>query len=285
MFNLPWAFRDQTEPISSKGPSFKWAPRYNCSLSGTQFTIKVPRNRYSVASREVIKLPSAYDIHRGGGTEPWTDRGYPISTYQLIRCAYDFYGDNFIGITGSIYFAGILIRPLNMTEGLNFFHPRALENSIASKLTDNFGDRFLLSGEQIWHGPINWQPQIDWNIPAVRFEMQSQGTDDNFESHLFFPVSKHHMVQLVCDVSRHRPPLSLESKFTLDEWNDPKPYRELIDQIYSSVQITLSLEAEAQRQEAIAGLQDASLVKDFPPFHWRKKTMEEKNAANNHLLK
>ena len=231
----------------------------------------MPRNRYSVASREVIKVPRYFDLQEWYGANYWKERGYPISTYQLIRCAYDFYGDNFTGVCGGIFFSGILIKPLNMTEGLNFFHPRALENFIASKITDDLGDKFLLDGKQIWWGPSNWQPHLGWSIPCVRFEMQARGTGDNFRSYLCFPVSKHHIVQLVCDVHRHRPPLSLESKFTLDEWNDPKPYRELIDQIYSSVQVTLSPEAEAQRQEAIAGLQDASLVKEFPPFYWQKK--------------
>lgn len=278
MFNLPWAFRDQTEPISSKGPSFKWAPRYNCSLSGTQFTIKVPRNRYSVASRGVVKVPRSFDLQEWYGADYWKELGYPVSTYTLINYAYDFYGDNFTGVTGSIYFSGMLIKPLNMTGGLNFFHPRALENSIVSLLSDDFGDRFTVSGEQIWHGPNNWQPQMYWSIPAVKFEMQSRGAGDNFKSYLFFPVSNHHMIQLVCNVSRQRPPLSLESKFTLDEWNDPRPYRELIDQIYSSVQVILSPEAEAQRQEAVAGLQDASLIKDFPPFHWQKKSATEKKS-------
>jgi hypothetical protein len=281
MFNLPWELREQTEPISSKGPSFKWAPRYSCSLSGTQLTIKVPRNRYSVASREVKKLPRYYDVQEWYGATPWRERDYPIATYTLIKCAYDFYGDNFTGVSGSIFFSGILIKPLNMTEGLNFFHPRALENFIVSKMTDNFGDRFSLDGKiQEWNGPVNWQPQANWPIPAVRFEMQADQrcSGDDFESYLFFPVSRHHMVQLTCKVVRHRPPLNLKSKFTRDEWNDPNPYRELIDQIYSSVQVALSPEAENQRQQAIAGLQDASLVKEFPPFYWQKKHTTEKKS-------
>lgn len=279
MFNLPWEWREQTEPIGSRGPSFKWAPRYSCSLSGTQFSIKVPRNRYSVASREVKYLPRYYDISEWYGTTHWKERDYPISVYVLIRCAYDFYGDNFTGISGSIFFSGILIKPLNVTEGLNFFHPRALESCIASLMTDDFSDSFSLDGKiQEWNGPVKWQSQTDWQIPAVRFEMQADQrcSGNDFESYLFFPVSRHHIVQLTCKVVRNRPPLNLESKFTRDEWNDPNPYRELIDQIYSSVQVALSPEAEIQRQEAIAGLQDASLVKEFPPFHWQKRSATEK---------
>jgi len=57
---------------------------------------------------------------------------------------------------------------------------------------------------------------------------------------------------------------------------------ELMENIISSIELTLSPEAKAQQKIALAGLDDTSLIKDYPPLKWGEaesgeslKTIEE----------
>ncbi len=278
MFNLPWTFRQQTGLVNSKGPSFRWAPSHSFSLSGTQIKLKVPRNRYSVPV-EVVSPPNFYDLEEGYGMSPW-DGDYPLLMKVSIYRAYEFYGDFFTGSMGSIEFFGALYKPAQRTDGLNLFHPRALEGFISSYLTKTYSDQFSGGDNQKWHAPFDWCIQNE-QLSIVRFEVRADPkvyTNMPYHSYLIFPVHKHYVFILRCEVERDLVVTELKPKPKIDEWIDPKPFQTFIDQIYSSVQVILSPKAEAQRQEAIAGLQDASLVKEFPPFNWQKKSAAEKKS-------
>ena len=263
MFNTIFSLREDNGFCSPKGPSFKWAPTYTTEFSGNKLRYKIPRH-YTNMEIEPFGPLRYYNMLEGYNMESWHESLYPIRMKAFIDRNWSFCGDFFAGKRGVIMFDCLLTLPLDVPENVNFFHPRAFENYIAARLTSKYYDVFSVDRKrQIWNGPLNWQP-LGWPIPAARYEMQ--GDPHELVSFLSFPVGKRHLIEFRSRVVRYFVPEDIKPTPHIDEWTDIKPFRELIDQVYKSVELTLSPQSEQERLEALQAAGSLELIKEFPPL-------------------
>jgi hypothetical protein len=80
-----------------------------------------------------------------------------------------------------------------------------------------------------------------------------------------------------------RPPVftDIKPEPALNNWIDPKPFLTLIDQVLNSVEIELSPQAKADQEEALRGLEDKELVKEFPPLKWVAPSLKSEPIEEN----
>jgi len=271
MFYLPWHLRDQTEFLSPKGPNFAWSIKKNIDISGTKISLKVPPNKtqLSIDKREPN---SSYDLTQLQ-TSVYGVEGNEWKSLALIRRRWDFNGPWFTGSMGVVNLYAGIYSPKSAADGLNFFHPRALENGIANYLTLTHGNDFSVSGEQqSWFAPVNWHQHPNMPCIAARFDavVNKNVYNDGLTSYLVFPLGKKHIFIADCIINRDNVFTDKVPKPTVDEWIDHKPFIELANQVLDSVQIALSPQAQAEQEEALRGLDDKSLIKEFPPLKWVK---------------
>lgn len=271
MFNWSLELRKQTEFISPKGPSFDWAPWYNLNIQGTHIKIKVP-NHKSVVSAEgddTTTVPDLKTIY----SKRYDKNGISLHFYELIYRNWSFYGPWFTGSMGLIKMQASILSPVNIPEGLNYFHPRALEASIVDALTHAYGHLFSVDGkQQEWLAPMNWQPLKKFPCIAARFDVINNLSAKKGPDYFFvMPLSKHHYLNITFDISRAGVFTDKVPKPTVDEWIDREPFIKLVNQVLDSVQVTLSPQARADQEEALQGLDDKSLVEEFLPIKWTKE--------------
>lgn len=81
---------------------------------------------------------------------------------------------------------------------------------------------------------------------------------------VFFPIAD----QILVSVHFIPSQLRALSQEELDKRVSRKTMHELMENIIDSFQLELSSEAKAAQEKALKGLDDTSLVKDFPPLKW-----------------
>jgi hypothetical protein len=268
MFNWSWNLRGQTGYLSPVGPNFSWAPTKHLYINDTHISVKLPKQQ-TVLPVQSITQSSPWR------TDALDDRLYEFngvrsrSVTALMR-QWDFNGPWFTGHLGGITMSAIVVCPADIPEGLNYFHPRALEAGIADQLTSWYGSKFSADrSRQKWHAPMNWRQCHNFPGIAARFEAvnalaQSRGP----HCFLAVPVAKTHFLLIAIRIDRSNVFSDIKPKPTIDEWIDPKPFLTLANQVLDSVQVTLSPQAQAEQEEALQGLNDKTLVKDYPPVKW-----------------
>lgn len=271
MFYWSWHLRDQTEFLRPKGPNFARASQKKIDISGTKVSLRVPANKtqFNIDKRDP---KSSYDLTQLQ-TSLYGSEGNEWRSLALIRRRWDFYGPWFTGGLGSINLYAGIYSPKPAAEGLNFFHPRALENGIANYLTLTYGNDFSVSRpEQSWFAPVNWRQHQNMPCIVARFDavVNKAVYNDGLRSYLIFPLGKKHIFIAECVINRNIVFSNKVPEPTTDEWIDHAPFIELANQVLDSVQITLSPQAQAEQEEALRGLDDKSLIKDFPPLKWEK---------------
>lgn len=281
MFNWSWKLRKQTGFISPKGPSFKWALPHYFSICGTRIKIKVPRHHTNMPVKSYDTFGNV-DINNLD-FETYERHGKKRRSALVLFREWRFYGPWFTGSMGSIKFSGSVIAALKPTPGLNYFHPRALEAAISDYLTYYYGDEFSLDRQrQDWRAPMNWRQQPNFPCIAARFDVVHSDIEHKGpHSLLVFPLTKSHYFVFECNMSR--PPVftRLKPEPALDDWIDPKPFLTLIDQVLNSVEIELSPQAKADQEEALRGLDDKELVKEFPPLKWVAPPLKSEPTEEN----
>lgn len=272
MFYWSWHLRDQTEFLRPKGPKFSLAQKKKFSINGTEISLVVPSNK-TQAPIESISPKKNYDLSQLQ-TSLYGVEGNEWRSLGLIRRDWEFYGSWFTGIKGSVGMHAGIYSPKSAADGLNFFHPRALENGVANFLTLRYGNDFKVGagGEQSWFAPVNWHQQTNMPCIVARFDavVNKNVYNDGLTSFLIFPLGKKHLFIAYCVINRSIVFSKKVPEPTTDEWIDHAPFIELANQVLDSVQITLSPQAQAEQEEALRGLDDRSLVKEFPPLKWEK---------------
>lgn len=272
MFNLPYKLRPQTEYCSPKGPDIQWAPWLRFSINGTEIKLKVPR--HTISLMDPLTPRRRYTLHRHDfnrhvqGKPGW-------EALALLARGWHFNGPWFLGSLGRLYMYAMVVTPSEVNENLSFFHPRALESGIADYLTYRYGDQLSPKGEQMWFAPVNWQPLIGHPCIAAYCDVDANRAinRDILDRFLFFPLSDRHLLAVDLEITR---PLvyigsNKDPERDKDKWIDRAPMERLAMDIINSLEITLSPEAKQQQEQALAGLADRSLVKEFPPLKWSKE--------------
>ncbi|WP_028885463.1 hypothetical protein [Teredinibacter turnerae] len=268
MFNVSLKLREPKGLVVPEGPSFKWARTIKSEFEGTEIAFKAPKHSprrsnhkgYAPVRRYNKDNPLPFRNYYG---EEEIERGLPDlwRKADFFSHSWAFNGPWFTGPVCELELMFRLVRVVNYPKDMSLFHPRALELVIGDYLTDmySYHKSETRGGIQVFHAPINWQILTHLPVNAARMEVVSE----NFSPHrtikrmVFFPKTK-------------------LPRSELDKRVNEQPMLDLMEDIIASLKLNLSPRAKAQQDAALSGLEDTSLIKDYPPLKWDNVSEEEK---------
>ncbi|WP_339074353.1 hypothetical protein [Teredinibacter turnerae] len=283
MFNVSLKLREPKGLVVPEGPSFKWARTIRSEFEGTEIAFKAPKHSprrsnhkgYAPERRYNNDNPLPFRNYYG---EEEIERGLPDlwRKADFFSHSWAFNGPWFTGPVCELELMFRLVRVVNYPKDMSLFHPRALEQVIGDYLTDLYSYHLDETRGYIqeFHAPINWQIVTHLPVNAARMEVVSE----DFSPHrtikrmVFFPVSDDVMSVLIFWPGRFKNLPRSE----LDKRVNEQPMLDLMEDIIASLQLNLSPQAKAQQEAALIGLEDTSLIKDYPPLKWDNVSKEEK---------
>lgn len=258
--------RNVNEPYKLIGPSFSRAKNYRFSIDETEICIGFPkhksernfpkpRNPKKTYQLDNYSLPSMIPSKKGWGS---------------LLCAsrvWDFYGPLFAGKMATITMALTINSPKELKSDVSFFHPRSLEKLIGDYLSFRYEDEVDYNGQR-WLAPTDWQP-LSINQPqAAKFRAVSNYQANYYDRYLVTSISDTQLLVLSFNLSWNNVNPSNPNR---SESHDISNMEQLCDDIMDSLEVKLSAKALAQQQAALAGLENTSLVSDYPPLKWVQK--------------
>ncbi|MFK5948826.1 MAG: hypothetical protein QM500_08680 [Methylococcales bacterium] len=265
MMNVPFKLRQQEEFCTPKGPSFDSAKVIAFSINGSRVEFKAPKHKTSYSSREQLKPKSPFT------SENMIFRNYPDDSvknnswklFSILSRSWGFWGPWFTGAVAETSISVSLVQSINSNKS-SFFHPRAFENAIGNFLSQQYSHEFNSSHDkQYWLAPINWKPIKN----GVKFKVLPNPETFNssfISEYAIFSISEDMLLVFTFWVEQHTTGTIADK----DKLVDRKPLENLIKNIIDSIKIKLSPEAQAQKEKALAGLDDVSLSKVFAPLKW-----------------
>ncbi len=266
-------YKQQTEPCIAQGPTIKQAVRWHASFKGSAFSIALPysnkkgyepdispRGNYGTDNNKAM-----YSIRR------WTSQWFANRQYR-------FWGPRGIGEVNHSTCAVGCLRIRDPKEGVSLFHPRAFEYSvfdyIEDRLTNYPEDEYLSLTPNTVRGPIDWQTFNHLPGPAAYFHIDT-GTTSTL-NHYFVTTLDDNDLFFVG--FRMRPRRSGSKHIPKEEWVNMRNMKQLMFDIFNSVELTLSPEAESRRLKAIKDLKDTSLKKEMETQTFYTHPEKVKNA-------
>ncbi len=258
--------------ITPKGPNFSSAKTIQCDIDGTVIKFKAPKHRPLISGEEPTFPAHSYHLNDMFFRSSYQE-GFNISdnweTFRLLENAWAFYGPWFTGSVAELAMYATLIRPINSDNNdFSLFHPRAFEKIIGDYLTNSFSTytNEFMENKHEYIAPINWKPLTRFPMVAARLQVEpdikvGRGTIRYF---VFLPITDKVMLCIQFVPSQL---LSL-SQEELDKRINRSSMLQLMNNIIDSIELTLSPEAQTQQKAALAELDDASLISDFPPLKW-----------------
>lgn len=278
MMHVKYKLRKSKSLVTPKGPNFAWAKTISCDFDGTVVKFKAPKHRPRHSNDEPISPKHELKLNEIVFRSSYTE-GFNVSDnwkkIELFYHAWAFYGSWFSGTLAELEIHFNLIKPVNYkNNNFSLFHPRAFEKIIGDYLTNNFSmfKRETMGGKHHYIAPVNWQPLDSFPMVAARLEVQPDSSVISRPIHyfVFFPITDKVMAVIQFIPSQ----LLALSQEELDKRVDRSSMLELMENIINSIELTLSPEALAQQKSALAGLDNTSLIKDFPPLKWESNTPE-----------
>ncbi len=272
MMKVRYKLRKAEGLITPQGPNFSQAKRILCDINGTVIKFSAPKHQPRHTNDKPVLPACAYKLDEIAFRSNYQE-GFNVSdnwkTFKLYYNAWAFYGSWFTGVLAELEMSCTLIKPINYeNEDFSLFHPRAFEKIIGDYLTNDYSmlKSKMMGGGHHYIAPVNWQPLADFSSVAVKLEVRPDVSVINraIEYLVFFPIT--HKV-MVCIRFIPSQLLNLSQK-ELDKRVDRSTMLELMENIINSIEVTLSPGAQAQQKAALAGLDDVSLIKDFPPLKW-----------------
>jgi len=281
---VKYELRKTSKLIVPKGPNFARAPTRIYDIDGTVIKFKAPRHRsYSIKDDPILpKRHSSLENYIFRSTyaegfnvnDNWEEAGF-------FKHTWDFYGPWFTGVQAILKMYFSLVKPVNYEHQFSLFHPRAFEKIISDYLINCYAKRRSQTRQgnpYQYIAPVNWHPLENFPCVAVRLEVHpdykvAQGA---IRYLVFFPISDKVMAYINFDPSQL---LALPQE-ELDKRVDRSTMLELMNNIIDSFELKLSPQAQAQQKAALAGLDDSSLVKDFPPIQWDQVPLAESSAED-----
>jgi len=288
MMHVRYKLREAKGLITPKGPSFSSAKTVACDIDGTVIKFKAPKHRPRYSNHEPVLPKRAYKLDDMFFRSTYSE-GFNVSdnweAYELFHHTWAFYGPWFTGSLAELAMFCGLLRPINnKNNDFSLFHPRAFENFVGDYLTHNYSTRRneLMNNRHEYIAPVNWQPLTGFPVVATRLELRPdiEVARHRVEYFVFFPIADKVMARIQFSPSQF---LAL-SQEELDKRVNRSSMLELMENIINSIQIELSPQALAQQKSALAGLDDASLIKEFPPLNWQANTAQQddfKGLENN----
>ncbi len=273
MMHVKYQFRKPKGLIIPKGPNFARAKTICSDIDGTIIRFKAPKHRPRrwgdpVFPERMYHLDDMY-------FRSMYSEGFNVSDnwdrFGFFQHAWAFYGPWFTGPLAELEMYFSLVKPVRYENNdFSLFHPRAFEDKVGDYLTNSYskfkndvGDHI---GRHDYIAPVNWQPLQGFPTVAVKLEVIPDLTVNRGDVRylVFFPISDKIMAYINFWPSQF---LALPQA-ELDKRVDRSTMLELMENIINSIEVTLSPDAQAQQKAALAGLDDVSLIKDFPPLKW-----------------
>ena len=247
------------------GPTTSKSRIHSFNVDKSQISLRFPDHKSTRRSPTACNPNKHYSIENTSlpNTSPSKDGwGSRICAAR----AWDFYGPILTGKLGTTTMVITIDRPDEINPNISLFHPRAFEQTIGDFLTFLRGD-VVSSDMQEWHAPVQWQPIPRINNICAKFQIRSAYDANRYERWIVTPISSTHLLSISFKLSWshvHHKMGGINSEEQHDIYN----MEQLCDDIMDSLEVKLSAKALAQQQTALAGLDDTSLVSDYPPLKW-----------------
>lgn len=269
MFYTSHRFRESNKLLIPKGPRLRRKP-ITVNICGATLSFKSPKT-----DKTPRNIPeSSYDLKGLGFNEGYFDRlseeerKNKCGFKNIYKQFFKFNGPWFTGSLATLIFRATVIKLEHYPESISAFHPRSLEKIIDDYLTHRFGKTCEYNGHiQEYNAPLNWRPLDYLPVNAVHFSVQRSLTnrpDGELWQFVFVPIA--HRLVILFNFYEGRS--GILPTCALDKLTSREPIQALIDNIISSIDIQLSPEAKVQQERALEGLEDTSLVTDYPPIKW-----------------
>ena len=270
MFGL---FKDKTieDAVTPIGPDFKKAKQFKIDFNGTKIKISVPKHKSQIY--EPLDPDQKYDL-QSLNMPFYSSKSNDFLGFSPLIRAWNFKDKNNKFDLLNCLCKFDIYSQYKKNHELSYFHPRTFENALASLLTFEYKAEFF-QGQQMWLAPCNWQEiKISQNRFA-KFSVRSKPPINKRQKQIYFttPITDHHFIVLWFEYNWNIPTEDFKTKHGKDkEMVNTSEVEKLIDNIIGSVNLELSPEAMLAKAKATEGLDDISLVKEFPPLKWDPPT-------------
>ena len=198
---------------------------------------------------------------------------------SLFNRSWAFNGSWFTGPVAELRMSCNLIRPSELNSNISYFHPRAFEQAVGDFLTNEYSI-LKVDGRSSIIAPHNWQPILELPMVAARLQVAPDELVTllyTTKEYVFFPVADQCLVVMVFKPARK----GRGSEAEMDKVISRSTMLALIDDIINSLKITLSPEAKTWQGKALEGLDDTSLIRNFPPMKWTTEKEDALWASKN----
>ena len=265
-------FRKQKKPCIAQGPSIKHAPRWQATFFETKFSIAAPYS--NMAGYEPDRSP------RGRYKTDNHSRAYGVSRWRdacFLNRQYRYWGPWGVGKVNTMSCSAWFSQPQTPGEGTSLFHPRYFEFAVIDYIDDNFTnlpaeDLKVIAPNSI-RAPINWQVFKHLPGPAACFYVDT-GTTSTHNYYFVTALDDHDLIFLAFSLEpNHFGPKNIPP----EDWVDMRNMKQLMLDMFNSLEITLSPDVEARRQRAIKDMDDPSLRKtmDTHTFHTHPEEVKQ----------
>ncbi|AMX01226.1 hypothetical protein A3224_00305 [Microbulbifer thermotolerans] len=260
----PFRWREHKGQCIPRGPSFRWARMVTVRLTDCTLSLRLPRHapRPGADSGEWRLLPRVYDLEG----QDHSDREMPSQSWLyegIIARAWAFYGPWFTGCKGNVHFSLVGLRLSQPNPQINFLHPRALETGALGYITACWGHE-VYGNKAYYQAPLNWTPLQHLPLPAVRFDMRCVIQAGELKRFVFFPVGRDKLIKISFTCHQY----ATGTQEEIDARVSPEPMLELVENIISSLQVSLSPELQREVDAVREAYPDAAVSPDCPPLDW-----------------
>ncbi|MDO6606021.1 hypothetical protein [Saccharophagus degradans] len=259
--------RDINEPCKLIGPTIKNARKHRFKVDGSQICLDLPRYN------STLKYPVARNPKKDYKQENYRLKNTIPSKndWGCLICAaraWDFYGPLFTGKLGTVTMVATIDSPRYLKPNTSLFHPRVFEQSVGEYITLLRSDDIDPRGQN-WLAPSNWVPITTLEAVCCKFDVIPAHGRRHLEKWLTLPISDNKLLSLSFNLSWSYVDLeALSTNRDNIEHHDISAMEQLCDDIMNSLEVRLSDRALAQQKAALEGLDDTSLVKEYPPLKW-----------------
>jgi|GEM_PF-651070 len=258
--------REREGTFVPHGPSFGRARPANIRLPLSTLKLKLPRHAPMRGGSFEEKK-----VYRGVYTlegRSYNRNTMPSQSWKQTLIAnrqWVFNGPWFTGRMGQVAFSIEGLYPAKPNPKLNFLHPKAFETGVLGYLTASEGHRLYDEGRLTPYrrAPLNWTPLPNLPLPAVQFDMAEAEPLARYRF-VFFPASRDKLIHIGFSYRQ----ACAGSQAEQDEKISPKPMLDLIDNIISSIRLTLSPGLEAELEEIRKSCPDLAVSPGCPPLKW-----------------
>lgn len=281
MMNVSMKLREPSGQVVPEGPCFDQSRIMKTAIDGTRLSFKVPKHRPQKAYEPTVpeKVYCSDSIFFRESRNELLSVPYDWEYHELFEHAWAFYGPWFTGVQAEMRMFVRLLKPVHYANpDVSLFHPRAFEQMIGDYLTYVYAGTIsdTQGGKCYSIGPLAWKPYEKLPMVAARLKVVSDPEvvtlDPRYD--LFFPIADRLMVSMMFVPSQLT---NIQSQVERDKRISPATMLELMEKIISSLEVELSSQAIGQQGAALAGLDDTSLVSEYPPLDWNSEAFRKKN--------